>query len=299
MNKAFHMAIRRDKKMLDASITVEAAIVIPIFLYASMSLLYMLLVLNIKMTVNRALYNSIRTVSEYAYLCNGSSDMEDKDKSSLINEILDDVNDQDKASLLSDALGIGTIEALMLKELGSDYAKSNNIVGGNAGFNFFLSDVMTSSSLIDVKVNYRIKNPFDIWGFMTITVSERMTCDAWLGEDYAGFNNLSNTSVAGNDSEFVYITEKGTVYHTSRSCTYLTRNISNAPLSAIENLRNSSGAKYYPCERCKPKGNSTVYYTEYGDRYHSDINCSQLSRNIITVAKSQVGDRKECEKCAK
>ena len=75
----------------------------------------------------------------------------------------------------------------------------------------------------------------------------------------------------------------------------------------IEEIRNNSGSKYYECKMCKKNTDdketgdtktNSVYYTEYGTRFHSNSMCTELRRNIQKVKKSDIKDRKLCEKCS-
>lgn len=102
------------------------------------------------------------------------------------------------------------------------------------------------------------------------------------------------------DDEIVYVTENGMVYHTSRECTYLTRAIQVSTLDHMENHRNLNGGKYYKCEKCINEDtlvSGKVYFTLYGDRYHSSKSCSTLIRYIKEVRLSEVSDLKKCSKC--
>ena len=66
----------------------------------------------------------------------------------------------------------------------------------------------------------------------------------------------------------------------------------------LDTARNSSGAKYYLCERCGKRSGSGIYITDYGEKYHYDKNCSGLKRSIFSVPLSEVQDKGACSKCA-
>ncbi len=99
---------------------------------------------------------------------------------------------------------------------------------------------------------------------------------------------------------YVYVTESGTVYHTSSSCTHIKLSISSVSSSSVEGLRNSSGGKYKACEKCvgSSAAADTVYITSYGDRYHNSSACSGLKRTVKMVDLSTLSDMKECSRCA-
>ncbi len=114
---------------------------------------------------------------------------------------------------------------------------------------------------------------------------------------WTGYNVLSTTDTK-EDEEYVYITESGTVYHRSRSCSHLKISIRVVNASEVSLSRNDYGQRYYPCEKCC-RGQSTglVFITDKGDKYHNSANCSGLKRTILTVRLSEVGGRGPCSLC--
>ena len=112
----------------------------------------------------------------------------------------------------------------------------------------------------------------------------------WTGYERAGF--------LAEDEETVYITETGMVYHRDYHCNYLELSARMVPAEIVEDLRNESQGKYYPCERCAHKGaGSGVYITDYGDRYHTSLSCSGLKRTIYAVPLSEAVGKGACSKC--
>lgn len=102
------------------------------------------------------------------------------------------------------------------------------------------------------------------------------------------------------DGQIVYITEKGTVWHSDYQCSYLQLSIQYVQYSELKNMRNEGGGKYHKCEQCVyGQAMNGVYITSYGNRYHNSLNCSSLKRTIRAVHKSEVAGRGGCSKCAK
>lgn len=102
------------------------------------------------------------------------------------------------------------------------------------------------------------------------------------------------------DGQIVYITEKGTVWHSDYQCSYLQLSIQYVQYSELQNMRNEGGGKYHKCEQCVyGQAMNGVYITSYGNRYHNSLNCSSLKRTIRAVHKSEVAGRGGCSKCAK
>lgn len=290
--------------VLKASATVEAALVIPLFIYAVMAVMYFIQVMAVRAHVNEALYITLKKSAGYAYVYENFNEYAGNkavDAGIADNNTIDSNNGGIRKGMV-----VETIRRMFLKELGSEYAKDNNIVNGDAGFIFISSKVLQGNSVIDIKVSYYIKNPFDIFGDTKIKIADRKRINAWLGEDKDGYSDVKKDS-----QEYVYITAGGEVYHTDSQCTHLLRYIKKCERTDIDELRNNSGAKYYACQICSDISgkydneagneasgeNSHIYYTEYGTRYHGSNRCTELMRNVQKVKKSDVENRRLCEKC--
>lgn len=116
---------------------------------------------------------------------------------------------------------------------------------------------------------------------------------AWTGADeelYIGSDD--------ENMEMVYKTSSGSVYHTNPNCSYLNPSIEAVSSVQVSKRRNDSGEIYHACESCGKHEAETVYITDYGNRYHSDITCSSLKRNILVIPKAEAKGYPHCSKCA-
>ena len=77
-----------------------------------------------------------------------------------------------------------SLHSVLIKNLGSEYAKEHNIKGGNSGIKIICYSY--DSSTIQAAAEYSVKNPFDIFGIGYIKVVQEFTYEVWLGEKYAG-----------------------------------------------------------------------------------------------------------------
>ena len=116
----------------------------------------------------------------------------------------------------------------------------------------------------------------------------------------SAWNGYQKDRKGNEDGQIVYITEKGTVWHSDYQCSYLQLSIQYVQYSELQNMRNEGGEKYHKCEQCVyGQAMNGVYITSYGNRYHNSLNCSSLKRTIRAVHKSEVAGRGGCSKCAK
>lgn len=262
---------------LGASYTIEAAIIMPLFITLMVFGMFLFRVLQVETGVQQAIDISSRTMA--VTLGNELNEGEsDKDVEPGENNTLSD------EALLGLAIGMSEAEIL------SKSVPVEFVDGGNAGFNFLESKV--EGNYIDLKVNYTMTFPVGLLGDYSFTVSQRARNRKWIGYDKA-----ENTV----DSQYVYITDHGEVYHSNCNCTYLRPSVHRIPIENLESSRNNGGAKYYECQRCKNKtAHGFVFLTDYGTAYHNDANCTEIKHNIKKVLYEEVKDTKRpCSKCGK
>jgi len=96
---------------------------------------------------------------------------------------------------------------------------------------------------------------------------------------------------------YVYITKTGSKYHSSPDCRYLRIPVSVIDSGGLEDVRNSSGGKYYACEKCGSSEAGLVYITSDGSRYHSRADCSSLKRIVYMIPISKASGYTPCSKC--
>lgn len=259
-------------KCLKASMTVEAAFVLPFFLFAFLNVISILEIYRVQSNISAAMHMTSKEMAVCAYEYKA-------------------VFDDDVGTLESLGLTYGYASNRVKNILGEKYLDNSPIKGGVSGIGWYRSSVLEENDCIDLIASYTIKPPVAIVGFGEFKMYNRMFTRAWTGYD--------NAAAAGSnaDEEFVYITPDGTVYHRSRACSYLKLSIVPVNMVVLESKRNEGGAKYYPCEECAKEERSTVYITNYGTRYHSSLQCSKLKRTILVVPLSKVGGRGACSKC--
>lgn len=251
------------------SLTIEASIVIPVFMLAITSLIFIIQVIQIQIHIQKALYNQMMKVTGYGYY----------------------VNHMDLSTEAENFLQEEYIKLMVIDELGEDFFDKDVVVNGKYGFILNLSNI-SEDGLLDVVLMYKLKMPLDFFNIGKINMVARARCATWTGAKYD-----SNEW----DTNMVYMTAKGEVYHTDKECTYIKSDISQCSYSEVSNKRNASGGIYYPCSLCSDREISNirvVYYTQYGNRYHIMEFCSNLKSNVFAIERSvAVLKYKECSKC--
>ncbi len=273
----------RKRRMLRgrASMTLEAAIALPIFLFFMLEIMSFMDMIGLQSRLNAALRETGNEMAFSGYVYDKISDT-----------ILADIDLPDV--ITSVAMTQLYAKNRVLAYVGSDYLDASSIKGGSSGLSFSGS-IMEDDDIIEIQVHYKLQSPFSIFGieFSSFNVAQCYYGRAWTG--YAVEDAVSDTTA---EDPMVYITETGTVYHTNKNCTYLNPSVKTIAESDIESSRNQSGSKYTACSICGGNISSgNVYVTNYGTSYHTSLTCSGLKRTIYTVALSEVGGRSLCSKC--
>lgn len=263
------------------SLTLEASLLVPVFLFAIISLLSFTEILRVQMKINSSLQQTAKELSVYAYA----------DKKNLQADVLNKTDNSEIGSFLSGiSISETYVRSRLVKDLTSEYLQASPVKGsGNLSF---VDSKFMEKDRIELRCVYPV-TPFfalsDKAGFLTESTA--------VARAFTGYDNTSNYANAKKE-KYVYITETGRVYHQSRSCHYLDLSIQQTKKDQISALRNASGGRYYACPLCAKSGiGNIVYITDYGDCYHYDLLCSGLKRTIQAVPISEVGTRTPCSKC--
>ena len=105
-----------------------------------------------------------------------------------------------------------------------------------------VSYVDLMNQILYLNTSYTVEIPVPVFGIFNVEKEESIRIKGWCGYE-------SSIPVQA-EQKIVYVTENGVVYHQDYHCSYLDLSIHMVPSSGLEELRNASGGKYYPCERC-------------------------------------------------
>lgn len=250
------------------SITVEAAIVIPLFLLTVISLMKFIVTIQFQNNLYTVLFDTANEIGKEAYI----------------------YGEEELSGILTES----RIISKMYKGNVREYINHSVVKNGMAGMDFSGTNMdYEKEDGIFVRAGYQIEFGGLIGAKGKMTFSQGIFFRPWTGKTIVD---------AANTTQIVYITEKGTVYHTNRDCTHLRLSKSKATYGEIGDKRNQNGARYKPCELCAEaelQKESTVYITKEGNRYHISEKCSGLKRTIYEIPMEKAGDKKLCARCRK
>lgn len=165
----------------------------------------------------------------------------------------------------------------------------NSSVGDKLEYLTVLESIDGNRNEISLKVSYYIRPYISIPGVNGIYLT-----NSFFSKAYTGYEKIDEDT----EEQTVFITQNSEVYHTSQDCSALKTVINKTDAKSIDELRNKSGGKYYSCSKCGMKGqNGLVYYTPFGTRFHSDMNCPELKITVYEVSIHEVKERRLCKFC--
>lgn len=243
------------------SLTLEAAIVVPIFFFAMLCLAYLLEMMAIQTTLRNGLYSAGKEAAKEAYAGN--------------------------------FLTAGELEQQIIQNLGRDRLDKSIIVGGADGIDCRETKCHRTTGVMDLSVQYQVEIPILMFRIAPVTCKETLRVKGWTG--YVA------TAGGVEKEELVYVTDAGIVYHKDARCTYLDMSVQSVQRDVVSELRNQSGGRYYPCESCgNAQTDSTLLYiTMHGTRYHTSLECKKIKRNIYAISFDEAYGLGGCSKCVK
>ena len=253
--------INKIKTDTKGSITLEASVVLPVFMFFVLALIFMLRTISVRSVIYEAGTETAEYLAEYAYL--------------------------------EDNTDIPTfIDHVLVYKKFSDYLDDKKLVedcvsGGVAGITFIGSSLPSEDGYIHLRITFCLKVQTAFRSFIkpkSFVITQKC---------YLGYDKNECKKELSDDEIYVYLADNSSVYHRSAGCTYIRMNVTQLSKSSAVSKR------LKPCEFCGRKAGGIVYVTEYGERYHGSSSCSRIRRNIRTVRLSEVkGRMPACSKCS-
>ena len=216
---------------LPASLTVEAALALTLFLLAVSCFWGLFPAMQLSLELQAALEQTTEEMAAAAY---GVGKLSGTGESG-----------EDAGELLQLAAGgVSLVYAhqRVIQLVGAERLEESCVWGGSGGLSFLGSSVLEEER-VDLRVSYRVRLPFSVGPVGSLAVSQRSCRRAWTGQLAAEGGEEAETS-----GTRVYVTENGSVYHTTLDCTYLNLSVTavfraqaSITISASKDTVGSSG----------------------------------------------------------
>ncbi len=255
------------KRSVSASMTVEAAVVLPLFLFFLINLSCAIELIRLHGNLQMALWDTGSRLAVYGHA----------------------IGDKDTAPLFTWFF----IKNQMTEYAGEEYLDRSPLSSGPESLMLWESNIFSSQDELDIVVTYSVSPWSGPAGFSPFRMANRYYAHIWNGYDVSGADRE-----AREETDIVYMTENGKVYHEDRSCSHLVLDIRQVSRTEAEIQTNAQGEKFTPCEKCRPAAaDKTLYITADGDRYHSDRACPGLKRTVFSVPRSRAAGLPACSRC--
>ena len=268
------------------SLTVEAALVVPVSFLAVILFFNLFLFLEVQVRMEKELAEICRELMPVGTILSKAT--EKKDSAS---------EEKDGVEKLLRQLGTEGYLTLRIGQRLKGEKWLRLIRGGTDGISFAGSSIYEGGMDIRILADYSYAPESGIFRWGGISVKQQIVARGFSG---AGRVPAKQKEEEDEDDETaVYVAENGTVFHRSQDCTYLKITVRPVTAEQLPRERNSSGGKYYPCEYCGDAPGSIYYIAEYGDRYHKTVACRALRRSVTEITEEEALEKglRACSKC--
>lgn len=276
-NAATHLcSCQRRKAFLSASghgavqgsMTLEAAMVLSLLIFASVSLILPMKILNTERKIQAGLERVGEDFSCYVYI----RDSVLKGNESVV-----------------EGAAAGYAQARVMEHADT---------GAVGQVTMARSEIMTDGEHVDLILDYNIRMPFPVLGLSELHRTARCRRRAWIGRE--GKDGQGSGDHGALSDEIVYVGKGGTRYHKSRNCHYLSNKLTAVSCEQVSDRRNESGGKYHACAVCGKQADSggTVYILPEGSSYHTTRNCIAILAYVRVMRLSEVEYLGACTYCS-
>ncbi len=266
---------------MHAGMTVEAAAVLPLFLFFFINLGCAIEMIRLHGNLELALWNTGNKVCLYGYVAGSGDGADEFDKSGEWWE-----------GMAGIALSYTYIKSEIVNYAGEAYLEGSPLSHGTAGLQFWESDIPQPDDTVDILMTYQVSPWINIPALRSFRMQNRYYGRLWTGYMIPGSGG------AEQNTDVVYIAEYASVYHESLDCTHLKLTIREATLGEAKESRNENGGRYQECSKCRGAPfTGIVFIGREGDCYHYDRGCSGLKRTIHTITRQQAKAYRPCSRC--
>ena len=298
----FRSEVRRTApgtRHLTASLTVEAALVLPLFLFAMYLLILPLRMMDTAREMQQVCESVCQDTVQLLYLRSltktDGPDAGGADRTGEGGTVKDSPADVEET--VTDLRLEGALTGNAVGMAAAAKARAQVKDGYVVHLLSLRSSILGDGETVRLTLDYDYRLPFSVFGLGSIHQSVTAVRRAWMGRTEGGLTAASGGG-GTEDSETVYIGKNSTRYHSSPSCHYLSNDLTAVSFESVSGERNSSGSKYHPCSRCaKGVTGGTVYISPSGTSFHTTESCSAITAYARPVLKSEVAHLGPCSYC--
>lgn len=268
---------------ISASMTVEAAVVLPLFLFFFVNLSCAIEMIRLHGNLELAMWEVGNRMSIYGYMVSSGTETEEYLEG---DDVLEEVADV--------AFSYTYIKGEVVEYAGEKYLNQSPLLYGTDGLQFVESDIFTSEDTFEVVLTYAVSPWLRMAGVRPFRMANR-----YYGHIWNGYHIPGTGSAGGSKQEVVYVAENGTVYHEDKHCTHLEFSIKETAAFQVVFERNERGGKYTLCEKCgHGEMPENVFICSEGNRFHYTEDCAGLKRTVYTLTRKDAEKYQPCSRCS-
>ncbi len=267
-------------RQVEASMTVEASVVLPLFLFFFLNLGCAIEMIRLHSNLEFALCDIGKRMAVYGYVME-----EDQEQAETASGLLGELEDF--------AFSYTYVRDEIIDYLGADYLENSPLAEGSKGLQFLESEIFDNGDCFEMVVTYKVAPLNSIVGVGAFRMANK-----YYGHLWNGYRIPRAEELCENET-IVYVAENGIVYHESEECSHLLLSVHEVSLQEAYDSRNMDGGRYTLCMRCgKGEMKRNVYITDEGDNFHYSEDCPGLKRTIYVMTKEAAEKYRPCGRCA-
>ena len=257
---------------LSASLTVEAALALSLFLFAAVIMLTPMKMMDTHRRIQASMESFGEDLSQIVYLLYLKKNGDDNSPPDLA------------AELAVEAYAYGKV---------MKYVEEGRI----SSVSFRRSQILEDGETIYLIMDYRMRLPFPVFRIDSFPMRAVTYRRAWIGRE----GRLGELEESEEDEILVYVGKGSTRFHWSGNCHYLNNQLISCKKEDVGSLRNEYGSRYSPCSVCG-KGiaeGGEVFVFPSGTSYHSRQSCTSITAYVRQVPLSEVSYLGACSYCSR
>ena len=163
---------------------------------------------------------------------------------------------------------------------------------------FLNSSYLKGDDFIRLVLSYQPKPKYSLIRLPFTFFVQKAVIRGWVGKD-GNSGRKSGQKEEQDSHKTVYVTEHGSVYHTNPDCSHLKVTIIPVSKQQLKYARNTSGGKYKKCPYCGSHSTGQYYVDPYGGCWHTSVSCPSLKRTVHETDLDECGHMHECKDCRK
>ncbi|MBR1865549.1 MAG: pilus assembly protein [Lachnospiraceae bacterium] len=244
------------------SATVEACLVVPVFLFFMLAVAGIFMVLLAEAHIHQSLAEAANYTAQNCYL--------EKKLLSQTGQTADHLVDT------------AVLYRQFHRYLGEDAYVERMIQNGKKGILVRVEPDSNNPKIFTAEADYVARISVPVFGSVQISLCNRIQKKAFLG--YSKEEKMDR---------YVYVTPNQAVYHVSRNCTHL--------VLSIQQKSGTQRSHYSPCSFCGKSGEAgdPIYVAKTGEVYHYRRDCSGLKRTVTRIKLREAGGLSPCSRCGR